>query len=137
MMIKPLGPALPPSTAPSALPKHFYSCGSPSYIIFLLAHHMPMPCQQREVSSRFQQFLGSDSFKYILSHFCSWHIIRSIRIYATSNLFSCAYVGADVFYPHSYCHIHLSFDLHIHFSLSHNTPSTVSLFFHPLCTLYE
>ena len=79
-------------------------------------------------------------FFFFFFFFVTPHIHRSILIYATSNLLSCAYFNANVSAPYTsagLATVMCIFPLIVTFILlSHNTPCTLFQLFLLLCTMW-
>ena len=85
-------------------PLYFHYHRSPSYVVFLSSHHMPIPLKPSFLYFLcvFPHFCGPSHFSsLILSSVVTLHIHRSILITATSNLFSYAFFNAHVSAPYT------------------------------------
>ena len=118
---------------PSLCPFH---C-SPSYIVLLSSHHMPIPLQSRfpDFLLDFPTFVAPFILSFlILSSFVNPHIHRSIRIPATSKFFSCAFFNAHVSSPYTRAGLTTvlyTFSLIVYFSVTQHYRHTLPVF-HPL-----
>ena len=108
-------------------------------VVLLFSHYMPTPLQSPFLDFRwdFVHFCCPFIFSFIiLASFVTPHIHRSIRICAASSFCSCAFFSAHVSAPcASSGLITVLHTFPFIFFLSHNSSSTLSLFFQPMWTL--